>query len=76
MDMSYRKAWMLVRERNETLGTAVVEIHKGGTRGGGAELTRSGRQVIGRYRAVEKKAAKAGAEDIVALESLAKRNVR
>jgi len=76
MDMSYRRAWMLVRELNETLGTAVVETRKGGTTGGGAELTRAGRQVIRCYRALEKKAAAAGAEDIVALESLAKGEVR
>lgn len=71
MGMSYRRAWMLVNSLSEALGEAVVETRKGGSAGGGARLTDSGRGVIRHYRAVERKAGKAAAADIRALENLA-----
>jgi molybdate transport system regulatory protein len=45
----------------------VVEAEAGGKRGGGARLTRLGRDVIERYRRIERNAARASAADIRAL---------
>jgi molybdate transport system regulatory protein len=48
-----RRTWELVEELNRSLGTPVVETAAGGSRGGGAVLTRAGKAVIERYRAIE-----------------------
>ena len=71
MNMSYRRAWMLVNSLTEALGTPVVEARKGGRSGGGARLTEAGHEVIRLYRSVESKALEAGATEIRALETLA-----
>lgn len=67
MKMSYRRAWMLVASVNRCFRQPVVETQLGGTRGGGAVLTAHGHDVIARYRAIERAAAKAGASDLLAL---------
>lgn len=67
LGMSYRRAWLLVDTMNRCFRTAVVEAGAGGKRGGGATLTRLGREVIERYRRIERNAARAGAADIRAL---------
>jgi molybdate transport system regulatory protein len=73
LNMSYRRAWMLVNSLNEALGKPAVETRKGGSAGGGARLTDTGRTVIDCYRAMEDKAAGAGAEELRALEALARK---
>jgi molybdate transport system regulatory protein len=67
LGMSYRRAWLLVDTMNRCFRTPVVEAEAGGKRGGGARLTRLGRDVIERYRRIERKAARASAADIRAL---------
>ncbi|MEO8565036.1 MAG: ModE family transcriptional regulator [Betaproteobacteria bacterium] len=67
LGMSYRRAWLLVDTMNRCFRTSVVEAEAGGKRGGGATLTRLGREVIERYRRIEHSAARAGAADIRAL---------
>lgn len=76
MNMSYRRAWMLVDNLAEVLGTPVVETRKGGRAGGGARLTDAGRGAIEQYRAMESKAARAGAAEMRSLEALARRAKR
>jgi len=76
MNMSYRRAWMLVSSLNEALDGAVVETQKGGSTGGGARLTDTGRQVIECYRAMEHKAGAAAAVELRALEALTRRRRR
>jgi molybdate transport system regulatory protein len=49
--MSYRHAWLLVREINETLRKPVVATTR--ARGGGAELTPVGEQIVEVYRRIE-----------------------
>jgi molybdate transport repressor ModE-like protein len=39
LKMSYRRAWELIEEMNQTLGIAVVETATGGAGGGGTRLT-------------------------------------
>lgn len=69
MDMSYRRAWMLVDEINRIFRDPLVEKQMGGSGGGGARLSKLGREVIARYRAIETAAARATAADIRALKA-------
>jgi molybdate transport system regulatory protein len=67
LGMSYRRAWLLVDTMNRCFRSPLVEAEAGGKRGGGARLTRDGRDVIERYRRIVRNAARAGAADIRAL---------
>jgi len=49
MGMSYRRAWLLVHTMNECFQSPLVEAAKGGTAGGGAQLTTAGRDVLRHY---------------------------
>lgn len=73
MNMSYRRAWMLVSSLNEAFREPVVETRKGGSTGGGARLTDTGRLVVERYRSMEKKAAGTTDSDLRELEALARK---
>lgn len=68
MGMSYRRAWLLVDEINQIFREPLVEKQMGGSGGGGARLTKLGRDVVGRYRAIEGAAATATAADLRALK--------
>ena len=52
MDMSYRRAWLLIDELNRTFRKPLVETQKGGGGGGGAQLTAFGNEVVRLYRAI------------------------
>jgi molybdate transport system regulatory protein len=72
MDMSYRRAWLLVDTLNKMFKTPLVTKTKGGKGGGGgAELTALGRDVLARYRNMEKLTAKAIKGDVAALRKAA-----
>ena len=68
MGMSYRRAWLLVDEINHIFREPLVKKQMGGSGGGGARLTMLGRNVVGRYRAIEGAAATATAADLRALK--------
>jgi molybdate transport system regulatory protein len=57
LGMSYRRAWLLVETMNQCFQSPLVETATGGQHGGGAQVTDLGREVVRRYRAMEKKAA-------------------
>jgi len=59
MEMSYRRAWLLVESMNNSFTQSLVTTATGGKRGGGAELTEFGREVLRRYRDMEHKAHRA-----------------
>jgi molybdate transport system regulatory protein len=67
LHMSYRRTWELVEDLNRTLGTPVVETAAGGSGGGGAVLTRAGKAVVERYRAIEMDTALAARKHLLAL---------
>jgi molybdate transport system regulatory protein len=69
MGMSYRRAWLLVDAINRIFREPLVETQMGGTGGGGARLTPLGREVVGRYRAIQSAAVAAAAADLSALRS-------
>lgn len=56
MDMSYRRAWLLIEELNAIFGRPVVQTAAGGTGGGGAKITAFGRGVAQAYREIEAEA--------------------
>lgn len=70
MTMSYRRAWLLIDDLNRMFRQPLVEAQPGGSKGGGAQLTPLGREVVAHYRAVESKALKAGSLNIEALRAL------
>ncbi|MBC2806151.1 winged helix-turn-helix domain-containing protein [Rhizobium ruizarguesonis] len=74
MDMSYRRAWLLVSEMNRMFNEQVVESQRGGQKGGGAALTPFGEQLLARFRRMERTMRTSLAEDLAWLE--AKRNLQ
>jgi molybdate transport system regulatory protein len=70
LGMSYRRAWMLVDTMNRCFKSPIVEAEAGGKRGGGTRLTPTGRDVVRLYRAIERKAAKAGVSETADLNRL------
>ena len=53
MKMSYRRAWQLLESLNGCFRERVALTAKGGRGGGGATLTRLGRELISAYRAFD-----------------------
>lgn len=69
MDMSYRRAWLLVDALNHMFRQPVIESQRGGKQGGGAALTAFGTEVLERYRGMEKRMNEALRADIDWLEA-------
>ncbi len=69
MSMSYKHAWDLIEEMNAIFGKPLLSTQTGGKRGGGAELTALGLAVVTRFRAIERAAAAASADQIAALQA-------
>lgn len=55
MDMSYRRAWLLVDAMNRCWHEALVETSPGSAKGGGARLTGAGVAVLTHYRALQER---------------------
>jgi len=72
MKMSYRRAWLLVKETETLVGAPVVETTVGGAEGGGARLTETGAALASAYRGIERKTAKAAAAELARLAGLVK----
>ncbi len=70
MGMSYKRAWSLIEELNGMFRAPLVHSMRGGARGGGAQLTETGAEVLARYRALEQAAAAGARADVAALEAL------
>jgi molybdate transport system substrate-binding protein len=50
MEMSYRRAWLLVQSANESAGVPLVVAEAGGSHGGGARLTPFGQRAVAIFR--------------------------
>lgn len=70
LQMSYRRAWLLIEEMNRCFKQPLVETTTGGAKGGGTRVTDNGHRVLIRYLAMEKRAGKAVADDMAYLQSL------
>ena len=64
MEMSYRRAWLLVDAMNQAFKSPVVVTLTGGKAGGGAAVTEFGKEVLQRYRAMEAKASASVAREL------------
>lgn len=69
MDMSYRRAWLLVDALNHMFNQPVIESQRGGKQGGGAGLTPFGEELLARYRGMESRMQDALQADIDWLEA-------
>ena len=65
LDMSYRRAWLLLDSMNSGFDTPVVTTMAGGSGGGGAQLTEFGRELIAAFRELQPR-----------LQSLAEQSMR
>ena len=70
LGMSYRRCWELVSIMNAQFVEPLVVSVKGGSNGGGAELSAVGIDVLKRYRTMERRAKKAIASDVARMRSM------
>ena len=56
MGMSYKRAWDLVNLMNKSFKQILIATSVGGDKGGGAQVTEFGSQILAQYRAIEAKA--------------------
>ncbi|WP_092357559.1 winged helix-turn-helix domain-containing protein [Collimonas sp. OK242] len=68
--MSYRRAWLLVEAMNQCFQSPLVATATGGAKGGGAQVTPSGHEIIARYQAMQIKAEAAVAADMAYFDAL------
>ena len=54
LKMSYRRAWNLLDDLNNSFEAPMVETAVGGRSGGGARVTESGRELIREFRELER----------------------
>lgn len=73
MDMSYMRAWTLIRTMNHCFARPLVEAARGGRTGGGAQLTDTGKQVLALYQRMEQSCLSAIDEDWRAVKKLLRR---
>jgi molybdate transport system regulatory protein len=72
MKMSYKRAWELVSEINQSFAEPLVAAQTGGKAGGGATLTQRGEELVRHYRAIERKALSATAAHLKALQAISR----
>lgn len=70
LGMSYRRAWVLLKDLNDAMSSPAVASAQGGEQGGGSTLTPEGEAVIRLYRAIELKTMRTNAPQIEALLAL------
>lgn len=67
MEMSYKRAWDLVNTMNESFAKPIVVTAKGGSHGGGAEVTEFGQQILKQYRQAQMNAEKTIEDEMLSL---------
>jgi len=72
MEMSYMRAWTLVKSLNSWFREPLVEVTRGGRTGGGAKLTPLGRKVVTLYRRMESESRKVASQPWKDLRKLLK----
>jgi molybdate transport system regulatory protein len=63
MKMSYMKGWLLVKKMNQAFRLPLVQVNRGGSQGGGTQLTPTGKKVLGLYRQMHENSLHAIASD-------------
>lgn len=74
MDMSYRRAWLLLDSMNTAFDQPLVTAKVGGTDGGGAELTAFGQEVIETFRRLETQLSSLAARELSKLTKHVRKN--
>jgi molybdate transport system regulatory protein len=69
MEMSYNRAWLLVRTMNRCFKEPLVFATRGGDSRGGAHLTPNGKRVLGLYQKLESKILAASRQPIAEILS-------
>lgn len=72
MNMSYRRAWLLLNEINVSLARPATISSHGGANGGASRLTEVGEQIVTLYRQIEVQASQANEKELKALMALLK----
>jgi len=67
MNMSYRRAWLLIHDVNCMFTHPIIETQLGGKGGGHAKLTAEGQSLINLYRSIESTIQKDWAADLTQL---------
>lgn len=70
LEMSYNRAWLLVKSMNALFRAPLVNVTRGGGTGGGASLTPLGEEVVERYTRMEHACRRAIAADWQRLQRL------
>ena len=73
MEMSYMRAWSIVKSLDRAFAEPLVVKTRGGTTGGGAQLTETGREVLRLFREIEAATEKAIRAPVARLEALINR---
>jgi len=68
MEMSYRRAWLLIDDLNRSFKEPLVAKQLGGVGGGGAILTPLGAEIVRRYRKIEAHVITESRADLRAIE--------
>jgi molybdate transport system regulatory protein len=76
LDMSYRRAWLLVDDLNHCFREPVVTAQPGGAQGGGAALTAFGQALIENYRLIETQAKAAAEPQLLELQTSLRNRAR
>lgn len=70
LKMSYKRAWDLLEELNRNFSDPVVATMQGGSHGGGAQLTQSGKHLIEHYRNLERASYETGKPYLHAIKQM------
>ncbi|HEX4645605.1 MAG TPA: LysR family transcriptional regulator [Verrucomicrobiae bacterium] len=70
LNMSYMRAWTLVKMMNKCFRKPVVVAERGGKSGGGMKVTKTGRRALALYREMESAALKSSASSWRRLQQL------
>lgn len=76
MNMSYRRAWLLLDELNSLFKERVTTTEQGGRDGGGATLTPFGQELVRRYRSMESDAHAALSSHLEAIDTALQKRPR
>ena len=49
LNMSYSKAWTIIKKCEKAMDTKLLEMHTGGSKGGGADLTPQALDLLSKY---------------------------
>jgi molybdate transport system regulatory protein len=73
MEMSYMRAWSLIKTMNACFKSPLVKVARGGKSGGGATLTPTGKTALALYRKMEIDSLKATKNSCRMLRNLLRR---